>query len=214
MAKNRSWVRKAFFLLHLSLWLALGVVLALAYTPVTFYLLKPLSVPEEIKDSDLIVVLGGGVNKGRYLNLISTHRLIKGAQIYLDGRADKILFCGGIPGQGDVAEATVMAQEARRLKIPAADILVEKKSKNTREQALEVKSISSSLRLKTILLVTSSNHMKRALLSFENVGLQVYPAPADPYEKYTEDPMGRLCLFPVLMYEYAGIVYYRVRGWI
>jgi uncharacterized SAM-binding protein YcdF (DUF218 family) len=214
VGKDRSWVRKTFFFLHLSLWLVLALVLAIAYSPLTLYLLKPLSVQEEIKDSDLIVVLGGGVNRGRYLTLVSSHRVLRGAQLYYEGMGSKILFSGGISTKADVAEAAVMAQEARRLRIPPADILVEKKSHNTREQAEEVKKISDSLRLKTILLVTSFSHMKRALLSFENLGLRVYPAPADPYEKYTEDPLGRLWLFPKLIHEYGGIVYYKIRGWI
>ena len=214
MAKNRSLARRAFFFLHLSLWLVLALILAIAYSPLTGYLLKPLSVQEEIKDSDLIVVLGGGVNRGRYLTLISSYRLLRGAQLYYEGRGNKILFSGGISREGDVAEAAVMAQEARRLRIPSADILVEKKSHNMREQAVEVKDISDFLGTKTILLVTSFSHMKRALLSFENLGLRVYPAPADPYEKYTDDPLGRLGLFPVLIHEYGGIVYYKIRGWI
>ncbi len=211
---GRSLGGKIFFILHLMLWLALVLVVGVAYTPLTLYMLKPLTIQEQIKPADIILVLGGGINKGRYLNLVSSHRLLKGAQLYFEGRANKILFSGGIPGKVNVPEAAVMAQEARRLKIPAGEILLEKKSKNTHEQAVEVKKMADSQQWKSILLVTSSSHMKRALMAFENLGFKIYPAPADPYEKYTDDPMGRLCLFPVLTHEYAGIVYYKIRGWI
>jgi hypothetical protein len=51
-------------------------------------------------------------------------------------------------------------------------------------------------------------------MTFENLGFKIYPAPADPYERYTDDPMGRLCLFPKLVHEYGGMVYYKIRGWI
>ena len=211
---GRSLGGKIFFILHLMLWVVLVLVAVIAYTPLTLYMLKPLMVQEQIKPADIILVLGGGINKGRYLNLVSSHRLLKGAQLYFEGRANKILFSGGIPRKMNVPEAAVMAQEARRLKIPAGEILLEKKSKNTHEQAVEVKKMADSQQWKSILLVTSSSHMKRALMAFENLGFKIYPAPADPYEKYTDDPMGRLCPFPVLTHEYAGIVYYKIRGWI
>jgi len=214
LIKGKSLAGKIFFVVHLMLWLALVLVAVIAYTPLTFYMLKPLTVQEGIKAADIILVLGGGINKGRYLSLISSHRMLKGAQLYFEGRANKILFSGGISRKVNVPEAAVFAQEARRLNIPAGDILLEKKSQNTHEQAVEVKKMADSMQWKSILLVTSSSHMKRALMAFENLGFKIYPAPADPYEKYTDDPMGRLCLFPVLTHEYAGIVYYKIRGWI
>jgi len=214
VANGRSLIGKIFFLFHLLLWMALLLVVVIAYTPLTLYMLKPLTVHEEIKNADVILVLGGGIDKGRYLTLVSSHRLLKGVQLYFEGRANKILVCGGIPGKVNVPEAAVMAQEARRLKIPAGDILLEKKSRNTHEQAVEVKKIADSLQLKSILLVTSFSHMKRSLMTFENLGFKIYPAPAAPYERYTDDPIGRLCLFPKLVHEYGGMVYYKVRGWI
>ncbi len=214
MAKSRSWGRKLLFSLHLILWLSLLIILALAYTPVTRYLLGPLTVPEEVREADLIVVLGGGVNQGRYLNLISSHRMVRGVQLYFDGKAKKILFSGGIVGPSTVSEAVVLSQEARRLRVPPEDILLEKNARNTHEQAVEVKKIADSLKIKSLLLVTSFSHMKRALMAFEYAGFKVYPAFADPYEKYADSPWGRLNLLPLLVHEYGGIVYYKIRGWI
>jgi uncharacterized SAM-binding protein YcdF (DUF218 family) len=186
----------------------------IACTPVTRYLLKPLTVAEDLKDADLIVVLGGGVDQGRFPTPVSSHRMVKGVQLFFEGKAPKILFSGGMPGKATVSEASVLAQEARRLKVPAGDILLEKKSNNTRNQAVEVKRIADRLRMKSILLVTSFSHMKRALMAFEKVGFKVYPASADPTEKYTDDFWGRLDLFPRLIQEYAGMVYFQIRGWI
>jgi uncharacterized SAM-binding protein YcdF (DUF218 family) len=214
MAKSRSWGRKFLFLLHLMLWLSLLVTLVIAYTPFTRYMLGPLTVLEEVRETDLIVVLGGGVNQGRYLSLVSSQRLVRGIQLYFDGKAKKILFSGGVVGQATVSEAAVMAQEARRLRVPAEGILQEKKAKNTHEQAVEVKKIADSLQVKSILLVTSFSHMKRSLMAFEHAGFKVYPAFADPNEKYADSALGRLGLFPRLVHEYGGIVYYKIKGWI
>jgi uncharacterized SAM-binding protein YcdF (DUF218 family) len=214
VANEKSWGRRIFFALNLILWLAFFTVLAIVCTPLTDYMIKSLAVKEDIRKADVIVVLAGGIDKGRYLSLVSSHRLLRGGQFYFEGRAKKILFSGGAPKKMGVAEATVMAQEARRFNIPAADIIVEKRSHHTHEQAAEIKKIGESQRWKSILLVTSYSHMKRSLMTFERAGFKVYPAPADPYEKYITDPLGRLRLFKILLHEYGGIIYYKIKGWI
>jgi uncharacterized SAM-binding protein YcdF (DUF218 family) len=175
-------------------------------------MLKPLRVREDIRKADFIVVLSGGMDRGHYLSQVSSQRMVRGAQLYFEGRAKKILFTGGLPEKIGVAEATVMAQEAKRLNIPAEDIILETGSKNLYQQVGEIKKIAGPLNWKSLLLVTSYSNMKRSLLIFEYAGFKVYPAPADPYEKYVEDPLGRLSLFKQLIHEYAGILYYKIRG--
>ncbi len=214
MAKIRLPGRRFLFFASLGLWIFLVLVLTIAFTPLTQFMLRPLTIQEEIKDADLVVVLGGGVDQGRYLTLVSSHRMVRGIQLYFEGRAKKILFSGGIVGRATVSEASVMNQEARRLRVPPEDILLEKKSKNSHDQAIEIKKIAEPLQMKSILLVTSFRHMKRSLMAFEHEGFKVYPAFADPYEKYTDKPFDRLYLFPKLVHEYGGILYYKVRGWI
>ena len=83
-----------------------------------------------------------------------------------------------------------MAQEAKRLNVPAGDILVEKRSQSTHEKVVEVKKMTEALRWKSLILVTSYSQMKRSLMAFEDAGFKVYPAPADPYEKYADGPLG------------------------
>jgi len=214
VTNEKSWGRRILSALNLILWLALFAVLTIACTSLTDHMIKSLAVKEDIRKADVIIVLAGGIDKGRYLSLVSSHRLLRGAQLYFEGRAKKILLSGGDSKKRGVAEATVMAQEIRRLNIPAADIIVEKQSRHTHEQAVEIKKIGESQHWKSILLVTSYSHMKRSLMVFEHAGFKVYPAPADPHEKYTDDPLGRIRLFKMLLHEYGGIIYYKVKGWI
>jgi len=214
VAKERSWGRRIIFAFNLILWLAFFIILVIVCTPLTGYMLKPLSVKEDIRNADVIVVLGGGIDTGRYLTLGSSHRLLRGAQLYFEGKAKKILVSGGDPEKMGVAEAMVMAQEARRLNISTQDIIMEKRSHRTHEQAGEIKKIAESQRWKSLILVTSFSHMKRSLMAFERAGFKVYPAPADPYEKYVDDPLGRLRLFKLIIHEYGGIIYYKIKGWI
>lgn len=214
MAVGRSFGRRIVSTLNLILWLAFLIILVIAFTPLTGYMVKPLEVKEDIRKADVIVVLSGGIDKGRYLSLASSQRMVRGAQLYFEGRAKKILFSGGIPPKNGVAEAAVMAQEAKRLNIPAEDILVEKRSQSTHEKVVEVKKMTEALRWKSLILVTSYSKMKRSLMAFEYAGFKVYPAPADPHEKYADGPLERISLFRELIHEYVGIIYYKIRRWI
>jgi uncharacterized SAM-binding protein YcdF (DUF218 family) len=214
VAKGRTIVRKIFFCGSLLLWFAFLLTLAVIFAPLTNYLLKPLAVAPEVRKADAIVVLAGGIDRGRYLTLASSHRLVRGAQLYQEGWAKKIIFCGGAPEKIGPAQATVMGQEAKRLRLPSEDILLEKVSRDTREQATEVKKIAEPQQWKGLILVTSHLRMKRALMAFERAGFKVYPAPADPVEWFTDDALGRLNLFRAILGEYAAIVTYKFRGWI
>jgi len=214
MANGRSWERKITRTLNLLLWLGFLAVLVIGYTPLTRILLSPLNVEANPQKADGIVVLSAGVDEGNFLTLESAHRLVRGVQLYYGGKAKKILFAGVESEKGAIGEATVMAQEARRLHIPSEDTLLNQHSGSLREGGLEFKKTTQFLRWKSILLVTSYCRMKRAVRVFENLGFKVYPAPADPHERYLRGPLGRLKLFCTLLGEYGGILYYRLRGWI
>jgi uncharacterized SAM-binding protein YcdF (DUF218 family) len=212
VAKDSTFLKRITSTINWTLWLAFLVVLVITLTPLTRYMLKPLRVREDIRKADAIVVLAGGIDQGRYLSLVSNQRLVRAAQLYFEGKAKKILFSGGIPEEIGVAEAKVMAQEARRLNIPAEDILLESQSRNPYEQVGEIRKIAGPLGWKSLLLVTSYSDMKLSLMIFGYAGLKVYPAPADPYEKYVDDPLGRLSLFKQLSVEFWRILYYKVLG--
>ena len=214
MANGRSWERKITRTLNLLLWLGFLAVLVIGYTPLTRMLLRPLNVEANPQKADGIVVLSAGIDEGDFLTLESAHRLVRGAQLYYEGKSRKILFAGEESEKGAPGEATVMAQQARRLHIPSEDTLLNQHPGSLRECGLEFKNMTHFLRWKSILLVTSYCRMKRAVWVFENLGFKVYPAPADPYERYLRGPLGRLKLFCTLLHEYGGILYYRLRGWI
>lgn len=214
MAKARPLFERIFLFFNLLLWLLFLLGLVIYFTPLNEYMLKPLNVAEEIRQGEVIVVLGGGIDRGRFLSQQSVRRLLRGAQLYYAGWAPKILFAGGDTAQIGIPEALVFAQEARKLRIPEQDILVEKKAQNTREQVLEIKNMAAKNKWQNLLIVTSYIHMKRTLLAFENLGFKVYPAPADPYEKYARNALVRLQVFGQIIREYGALIYYKARGWI
>jgi uncharacterized SAM-binding protein YcdF (DUF218 family) len=214
MEQGKSFLRKLASTTNLLLWLVFLFFLAVSYTSATRYFVKPLAVTGGVRSADCIVVLGGGVDEGGFLTPISSQRLLRGIEIYYEGRAKNILFSGGTSGPDGVAEATVMARAARRLNVPSHAILVEGVSMRTAEEATEIKKMAEARKWKSILLVTSYIHMKRSVMVFEHAGFKVYPAPADPYELHVNTPLRRFALFFQLMHEYGGIVYYKFRGWI
>jgi uncharacterized SAM-binding protein YcdF (DUF218 family) len=160
-------------------------------------------------EADVIVVLGGVVNAPKeaaqdYNLSRSADRLLHARRLYRAGKAPWIIVSGG-------------GSEGR---VPAAAIVREAKSRNTRQNAMLTKVIMEQRGFHRILLVTSAFHMKRALATFRAVGIEVIPAPTD-FEASAKE-------FAVLQWlpdaealfqatyalkEYIGIVVYRLRGW-
>ena len=135
---------------------------------------------------DVGIVLGGmtsydKVNKQGYFNM-SSDRFIQTALLYKKGYIKKIIASGGQNGmflEDDFMEAEFVAKNLIDLGIPAEDIWIENQSKNTIENAqLSKQIIDSKGGIKTkAVLITSSFHIPRATLTFEQAGIAVRPYP-------------------------------------
>jgi uncharacterized SAM-binding protein YcdF (DUF218 family) len=135
--------------------------------------------------ADAIVVLGGTVDppRGRRLEVdlkLGADRVWHAARIYRAGKAPLILLSGGSePGLGMMSEAAAMQVFLRDLGVPDAAMLLEERSRNTHENAVDSAEILKARGISRILLVTSALHMRRAVLEFEGQGLTVVPATTD-----------------------------------
>ncbi|MBM7600275.1 uncharacterized SAM-binding protein YcdF (DUF218 family) [Virgibacillus halotolerans] len=94
------------------------------------------------------------------------YRLPKAIQLYKEGRANKILFSGGVIWKGtNLTEAELLANEAMRLGIPKNDILVEKVSRHTKENVLASMLILDRAydlhHINRLIIVTAAIHMRR-----------------------------------------------------
>jgi len=178
-----------------------------------------------------IVVLSGGVATTRPVSLSARpeqtfDRLYQGYRLYQAGKAPLIVLSGGSISwrtkDGARPESVLMADILRSMGIPAARILVESKSRNTRENAVLTAKLLRQKGIETILLATSALHMPRALACFRGTGLQVHPAPADYLTEVTEKrnildylpDAGALDDSTAVIKEYLGLLYYSLRGWI
>ncbi|MCR2821056.1 YdcF family protein [Lederbergia panacisoli] len=100
------------------------------------------------------------------------YRLPKALQLYHEGRANKILFSGGVAWNGNsLPEAIVLKNKAIELGIPETDILVETLSTNTKENILASLLVLDRFfdlhKVKRLLIVTASYHMQRTHLTLK-----------------------------------------------
>ncbi len=155
-----------------------------------------------------LIVLGGS-HLGIELPGDSTYwRGIYAVQVWQQGNFDKVLLCGRETG-GPMRSLLLAGG------VPAAAIVVEDQSANTRENALFARKVTDRLGLpEPYLLLTSDYHMFRAQRVFEHAGLPVIPCPIPDARKRGASYFGRWPAFLDLVAETAKIAVYQGRGWL
>jgi uncharacterized SAM-binding protein YcdF (DUF218 family) len=129
---------------------------------------------------DAIVVFGNGTKdidilKKTFNTANGNLRLVHAVEIYNKTGA-KYFVCSG-RGLGKISEAETMAGLAERLGVPKEVIRIEPNSKNTGENAGELRKIFHDKEIR-IGLVTSAYHMKRSEREVKKYFSNVLPLPA------------------------------------
>ena len=134
-----------------------------------------------------------------------------------------LILSGGSPG-GIVSaspESEAMKAQLVARGIPEAKIILETEAADTHDEAVRVKELLARRQVDSFVLVTSKEHMRRALGSFVAQGLHPIPSAAGQ-----QAPGGRLAgarLLPspdALGRSYSAIregfalLYYALRGWL
>ncbi len=181
---------------------------------------------------DAIVVLAGGAHRGggilppAELASATWPRFWRGVELYreLSGKVP-IVYSGGSGKlfEPEVFEASLAREYALSLGIPEGDFLIEDASRNTYENARQTArllSVQVRGRAPRVLLVTSSIHLRRALLAFSGAGIEVFPAPVDiQFRNYRfgfdsfVPGVGALALSTRCLHEWLGIIGYRLLSW-
>jgi len=173
---------KVFFSLS---WLLL---LLLSLQPVADHLLRPLESEyptyqvEGHTPVKFVVVLGGGSTYNPdwapSSNLIgnSLPRVTEGIRIYRSNPGSKMIFTGAQAMSNPVSSAAVAGKVAESLGVPESDIILLDKPRDTQQEAQQVKTLIGE---QPFVLVTSANHLPRALIFFRQQGLNPVPAPAN-----------------------------------
>ena len=130
---------------------------------------------------DCIIVLGS-IKAAKY-------RVPAAAEAFFAGRSEKIMLCGGkirdFSGRS-MTEAENMYKKALESGVPESSLIIEKNSQNTIENVLcSLLELQRSMwlnKVKSVLLVTTTYHMRRSLYIAKYLfpaHISVYPCPAD-----------------------------------
>jgi uncharacterized SAM-binding protein YcdF (DUF218 family) len=172
---------------------------------------------------DAVVVLGGSIDPGASresgdpeLNPAG-ERMLAGYDLLRSGRARNLLLSAGGEDPSEPVEADFGALLYRRLGIPPEQVVIERESRNTRENAERSAAIVRERGWTSLLLVTSAMHMPRAAASFRRAGLSFDVLPVD--HRYGRRPWTVLPRAEVLdrstaaLRELAGRLVYRAAGY-
>ena len=211
---------------------AVLVLVVVAFSPVSALLLRPLEdrfprVPDGAPAPVGIIVLGGaldedlGIARGTPTLTAAASRLTSGVELARKYPDARLVFTGGSASLhgGHADEASGVGALWTALGVPPDRMILERKSRNTYENAVFTQALVQPKPGERWLLVTSAAHMPRAVGIFRKVG---WPVVADPVDyltfgdgrdlKPTAEALESLTRLDVALHEWVGLVAYRLTG--
>lgn len=181
--------------------------------------------PKTLKVYDIGIVLGGLADYDKEIGFhnFNKHadRIIFAEQLYRKGVIKKIMVVGGngflLPN--NYIESEAMRNHLVNNGIPEKDILIENKSRNTKENAFFSSQILKQKHPEgNFLLITSAIHMRRALFCFKKAGIYPEYYATDLVKTYRVLHLNyilipranTLVLWEELMHEWIGYIAYRI----
>lgn len=152
-----------------------------------------LAVEDPLVKADAIVALSG--DQGA--------RTSTAVDLWKRELAPLIVFAGSSEDPASLPSAELMKREAVRLGVPAGRVLTEPSSATTQENAVRVADLLAVHRIRSVILVTSPYHQRRAALLFgrqvEGTGIVIRNYPArdaewDPSLWWTREPARTLTI--------------------
>lgn len=183
-----------------------------------------LAIPDQ-PQGDVIIVMGGGFYDGSpdlsgkgAPGPDTMQRMVTGARLQrrLGG---PIIISSGNVFKTSGSTANVAKRFLIDLGIPSQAVILENRSRDTYENALYCKAICDQEGFARPVLVTSGYHIKRALLSFQKVGLDPLPFPCalttwpnkkNGWHSYLPTA-GALKTTSAALHEWIGLIYYQMR---
>ena len=196
-------------------WIAAAIYLLLTATPLAWYYGAPLMVAPDPVKSDVIVLLSSGQLDSDWLTTDAAQRTLGALRLFRDHYAPTIVSSGSQHAAG-LHQAELQAAWLERAGVPAEALIVENRSTRTYESALEVQQLMSRHGWKSAVIVTSQMDVPRARAVFRRLGVVTSWLPVPEFKK----PHGpdyfhsAQALVYHATYEYAGLIYYKLKGWI
>lgn len=183
----------------------------------------------DMNRADLAIVLGGALGGPAPPRLTvdlgeASDRVLHAARLFRAGKVGRVLVTGGnLPwSPAHRPEAELIRDLLVEWGVPLSAIEIAGASRNTYENALEIRALYEREPFASAFLVTSAAHMPRALAVFRRAGLPVTPATTD-IEVVAPGPWTILRLLPdagalrlttAALREWIGAVAYHARGYI
>lgn len=167
--------------------------------------------------ADAIVVLSGAVLSDTALNVEGTERLLSGLELFQRGVAPR-LFTTKVEKEYPSGVISSTGDQERLIGLAGARgaWTILESTHNTRDEALQA-AVKLPAGARSLIVVTSPMHTRRACATFEAVGFKVACSPARARRIVTWLPIstsGRLAAFGEYLYERLGMVKYRWKHWI
>ena len=192
------------------LWLVVG------FSPLSLTLSRPLVRREQPRHADAIYVLASNIQLDDEPYAGTLARSTRGLELLGQGYADRLLVADVPPPAGSYARG--LSESAKKLGVAHAEgITGIGDVTNTHDEAALVAKTFREHGWRTLLLVTSPEHSRRAALTFERAGVpEVVSVPSadtlfDIENLATSDE--RIESFGGVLHEWIGLLVYRLRGW-
>jgi uncharacterized SAM-binding protein YcdF (DUF218 family) len=186
---------------------------------------------DHIRDPYEVGVLLGGsllfydVQNNRPVYSQSVDRLLQTISLYKKGKIKKILLSGGsgTVSRPEEREADIMVDVLTKSGVPHSDIILERNSKNTYENAVHSAAIlNQDFAGSKVILITSAFHMRRTVACFLKAGVTADIYPVDPKshaQLYTPDQLiipnaYAFLSWEMLFHEWIGMIMYKTAGYI
>jgi uncharacterized SAM-binding protein YcdF (DUF218 family) len=212
-----------------------GSILAIcALTPLCVFLVRPLEDRFPTRSFDVvhnpkgIIALGGALDpsltraRGPIALGPSAARVTEAVALAYHFPKARLIFSGGsadLLGNG-ISEGDIAEDFFSELNLPVDRVMIERKSRNTFENAQFTRDLLDPKPGDIWTLVTSAFHMPRAVASFEKAGFDVEPYPVDyvtfgddnDYWRYTFNPWRSMPLIDLAVKEWVGLTVYWLSG--
>jgi uncharacterized SAM-binding protein YcdF (DUF218 family) len=198
----------------------LAVYLLVAMTPIASLLtdrwVRVDKLPADTLDA--VISLSAGVKSDSALNAVAADRLLSALELMRDGHGRRLVTTR----QRDVKGVRVIdsdRDQRRLISLASLDRVwtVVDSVHTTREEAVHTAALLFPSGARSIVVVTSPMHTRRACAVFEAVGFRVFCQAARERDFVTIHPTAnrdRLAALRAYGYELVGMVKYRFKGWL
>ncbi len=186
----------------------------LFYTPLVWLAGDQLTVRHSPKVADAIVVFSGD-GESSYINQSYQRRALDAIQYYKFGYAPLILISSG--RDQTFSEVEIIRSLLTNRGVPASSIeILGKYPKSTYENVIFVRDALAKHEAKSILLITSPYHSRRALWVWRKAMPELVVLAPTLVDTPKENPQWSASIdqIKIVCYEYLAIIYYKYKGWL